>query len=94
MLSPKDKAQEALHALPIKTGQIFTHYKGGEYEVLMLALKEDTLEPLIIYSSPTHNNTVWARVWDDWNADVEVGGKRAKRFVSKEDKSTMKNNIY
>lgn len=79
--SQKDIAQAALTKLPIKVGQLYTHYKGGEYEVIALALKEDTLEPLVIYRSPTHNNTVWARVWSDWNATVEWEGKTVKRFT-------------
>ena len=79
--SAKDIAQAKLAALPIKIGDIFTHYKGGEYEVIALALKEDTLEPLVIYTSPSHGNTVWARVYEDWNAEVEWEGKRVKRFT-------------
>ncbi len=81
MLSEKDRAQAQLEQLPVKIGQKYTHYKGGEYEVIALALKEDTLEPLVIYKSPQHGNTVWARAWDDWNADVEWEGKTLKRFV-------------
>lgn len=78
--SPKDKAQALLATLPIQIGDIFTHYKGGEYEVIALALKEDTLEPMVIYKSPEHDNTVWARVYADWNAEVEWEGKKVKRF--------------
>jgi hypothetical protein len=79
--SKKDEAQAALAALSVKIGDIFTHYKGGEYEVIALALKEDTLEPMVIYKSPQHGNTVWARVYEDWNAEVEWEGKKVKRFV-------------
>lgn len=81
MLSQKDKAQAELAALPVKVGDIFTHYKGGEYEVIALALKEDTLEPMVIYKSPGHGDTAWARVYEDWNAEVEWEGKKVKRFV-------------
>lgn len=79
--SAKDKAQAELAALPIEIGQKYTHYKGGEYEVIALALKEDTLEPMVIYTSPQHGNTVWARGWDDWNSEVEWEGKIVKRFM-------------
>ncbi len=79
----KDTAQARLAALPVKIGQIYTHYKGGEYEVIALALKEDTLEPLVIYKSLGHGNTIWARGYDDWNAEVEWQGKKIKRFVLK-----------
>lgn len=79
----KDEAQAALGKLPIKIGDYFTHYKGGEYEVVALAVKEDTLQPLVIYKSPQHGNTVWARAYSDWNSEVEWEGKRVKRFVKK-----------
>lgn len=79
--SPKDIAQAELAALPVKVGQWYTHFKGGEYEVIALALKEDTLEPMVIYKSPSHGDTVWARVYEDWNAEVEWEGNTVKRFV-------------
>ena len=79
--SEKDKAQAQLAALPIKVGQWYTHYKGGEYDVIALALKEDTLEPMVIYKSPQYGNTVWTRVYEDWNAEVEWEGKKVKRFT-------------
>lgn len=78
--SKKDEAQAALQKLPIKVGEWYTHYKGGEYEVIALALKEDTLEPLVIYRNPQHENTVWARVYSDWDSQVEWGGKIVQRF--------------
>ncbi|MEX0650321.1 MAG: DUF1653 domain-containing protein [Candidatus Andersenbacteria bacterium] len=80
-MSDKDEAQAALTELPVKVGQWYTHYKSGEYEVMGLAVKEDTLEPLVIYRSPQHNNTVWARTYSDWNAKVEVDGKAISRFA-------------
>jgi hypothetical protein len=86
--SKKEEAQAALVKLPVKVGEWYTHYKGGDYEVIALALKEDTLEPLVIYRSPQHNNTVWARVYTDWDADVEFEGKKIKRFVKNERLST------
>lgn len=81
--SKKDAAQAELQKLPIQIGEQYIHYKGGEYEVVALALKEDTLEPLVIYKSPQHNDTVWARVWSDWDAAVEWNGKTVKRFTKK-----------
>ncbi len=79
----KDKAQEGLAKLPIHSGDCFTHYKGGKYEVVALAVKEDTLEPLVVYRSAQHGNTIWARAYSDWDSDVEWEGKRVKRFVKK-----------
>ncbi len=81
--SKKDEAQAALAKLPIKIGEWYTHYKGGDYEVVALAVKEDTLEPLVIYKSPQHKNTVWARTYEDWNATIEWEGDIVKRFTKK-----------
>jgi hypothetical protein len=79
--SQKDKAQAGLEKLPVKIGEVYVHYKAhGTYEVVNIALKEDTLEPLIIYRALGHGGTVWARTYSDWNADVEVDGKMVKRF--------------
>lgn len=79
--SLKDSAQKELKNVPLHIGDIFVHYKEhGLYEVVALALKEDTLEPLVIYRAIDHGKSVWARVWDDWNAEVEWKGKRVKRF--------------
>ncbi|OGY31061.1 MAG: hypothetical protein A3C02_02870 [Candidatus Andersenbacteria bacterium RIFCSPHIGHO2_02_FULL_45_11] len=77
----KDQAQQALANLPVRAGDWFVHYKGGKYEVAALALKEDTLEPLVIYRSPQHGNTVWARSYSEWNSEVEWEGKTVQRFV-------------
>ncbi len=88
MLSPsedseKDKAQAALEQLPIMVGECYLHYKGGEYEVIALACLESTLEPLVIYKSPQHNDTVWARTYEDWNSEVKWEGKTVRRFRKK-----------
>ncbi|MEO6077599.1 MAG: DUF1653 domain-containing protein [Candidatus Andersenbacteria bacterium] len=82
--SQKDKAQAELQTLPIKIGDIYVHYKAhGTYEVINIAVKEDTLEPLIIYRAIGHGGTVWARTYSDWNADVEMNGQTVKRFTKK-----------
>jgi len=82
--SAKDKAQAKLEELPVKIGQIYTHYKaGGTYEIISLAVKEDTLEPLVIYQAIDHGNTVWARTYANWSEEVEYEGKTVKRFVQK-----------
>jgi hypothetical protein len=75
----KDTAQAALAELTIKPGDRYWHYKGGEYEVVALAVKEDTLEPLVIYRS-LEKGYVWARTVKDWSEEVEMRGKRVRRF--------------
>lgn len=75
----KDRAQEELRVASLQPGDRYRHYKGGEYEVVSCVIKEDTLEPLVIYKSLA-KGTLWARTLADWNAEVTVGGRRVKRF--------------
>ena len=71
----------------------YRHYKGGEYEVLGLALHESELYRLVIYRPLTLGSkldgtpiTFWARPEDDFNDAVEIGEvdegtwKRVPRF--------------
>lgn len=78
-MDAKDRAQQELRAAAPRAGDRYRHYKGGEYEVVACAIKEDTLEPLVIYKSFA-KGTLWARTLADWNAEVDVGGQSVKRF--------------
>lgn len=79
-MTDKDKAQAELATLPLRPGDTFTHYKvGGTYEIVTLAVKEDTLEPLVVYKSHEHNS-VWVRTYQNFIEEVEYGGKKVKRF--------------
>ncbi len=82
MADPKDKAQAKLRQVQVKVGQRYRHYKdphGAEYEIVALAIQEDTLEPLVIYYSQK-KRTIWARTLKNWNESVVINGKRVKRF--------------
>jgi hypothetical protein len=62
MSDSKDDAQAilAIHAAEFVPGERWRHYKGGRYEIVALALKEDNLEPMIVYRSIDHGTT-WIR---------------------------------
>ena len=79
MPDPKDEAQAKLDAIAPKPGR-YRHYKGGEYEVILCAIKEDTLEPMVIYKSLAHG-TIWVRPIQEWNEEVEVAGQHIRRFT-------------
>ncbi len=81
MPDAKDVVQDRLRREGPQPGTRYRHYKGGEYEVLCCAVKEDTLEPLVVYRSLTHG-TVWARTLGNWTEEVEHEGRRVKRFTS------------
>lgn len=66
--------------LPIGT---YRHYKGGTYQVLMLACDEATHQWLVIYKALYDTGgmpTIWARTYDIFTSDVEWEGKLTKRF--------------
>ena len=79
MADQKDKVQLNLQEAGISQGERFRHYKGGEYQIIACAVKEDTLEPLIIYQSLL-KGSIWARTLKNWNEEVEIDGKLIKRF--------------
>lgn len=61
----------------------YRHYKGGEYEVLGLALHESMLYRLVVYRPLTPGSKLdgtpvlfWARPLDDFNAQVPQDGAR------------------
>ncbi|MEX1997706.1 MAG: DUF1653 domain-containing protein [Candidatus Andersenbacteria bacterium] len=79
MADAKDRAQERMTAVAPLPGECYQHYKGGAYEIVVCALQEDTLEPLVIYRSLAHGS-LWARTLTNWNETVRVNGTSVKRF--------------
>jgi hypothetical protein len=56
-------------------GQMYRHYKGGQYEFLFLAPHTETKEILVIYKSLLFGS-YHARPLDEWNKDVDSTTKR------------------
>lgn len=79
MPDEKDTAQDAINKSSVKPGQRYIHFKGGEYEVVSLAIQEDTLKPIVIYCSLT-KEYIWARTLENFSEEVEHNGKKMKRF--------------
>ena len=81
-MNEKTKVQEMLHRCdsPIEVGEYWTHYKGGVYQIVAKAVKEDTLEPLVVYKSLKHA-TIWVRTWENWFEDVHLPTGKVKRFI-------------
>lgn len=94
MADEKDAAQADAACCGIHPGQIYRHYKGGLYTIREVAVKEDTLEILVIYQSNA-KGSVWARTLSNWIslADTETeyvlpdGSRRMgrRRFTRVED---------
>lgn len=80
MVDAKDAAQAALKNIKVKAGQRYRHFKGGEYEVVAVALHEDTLEQLVIYRNLT-KGTIWTRTYENFVEEVDRDGFVGKRFT-------------
>ena len=66
--------------MSIKLGK-YTHFKGNEYEVLMVALDSETLEEMVVYRDLNNEKKVWVRPLSMWNEVVEKDGRSVRRFT-------------
>jgi len=66
--------------MEIKKG-IYRHYKGNEYEVLMVARHSETEEPMVVYRALYGDYGVWVRPYEMFMQKVEVDGEMVDRFT-------------
>lgn len=61
----------------------YRHYKGKDYLVLGIAKHSETLEDVVVYSCLHENDAspLWVRPLEMFTGDVEVDGKKMKRFT-------------
>lgn len=59
--------------------EVYKHFKGGIYTVLMAGTDTDTLKNKVIYQSH-ETQTIWIRDYDEFKGYKEVDGKQIKRF--------------
>lgn len=69
----------------------YTHYKGGEYEVLGEVVHSETLAPMVLYKalydSPDFSaNTLWVRPKNMFLETVIIEGETRLRFTFKKSK--------
>lgn len=58
----------------------YRHYKGLYYEVLDTARHSETEEWLVVYKTLYGDFSTWVRPYEMFVEEVEVEGKRVKRF--------------
>ena len=59
----------------------YKHFKGNEYEVLMIALDSETSEEVVVYRDLNNENKVWVRPLAMWNEIIERDGRLIRRFT-------------
>jgi len=63
----------------IKLGE-YEHFKGNKYEVLGVAKNSETMEKLVVYKALYGNYDLWVRPLKMFLEEVEIEGKKIKRF--------------
>jgi uncharacterized protein len=81
-IADKNTAQEQLRALEHpRAGDLYDHYKGGDYRVVAVSLKEDNLEPLVTYQS-LKTRQFWTRTLEVFTEPVRLAdGTTRPRFL-------------
>jgi len=65
----------------IRTGERYRHFKGGEYEIISVALNcDDVGQELVVYRALYGDGGTWVRLLDEFEGFKEVDGKKIKRF--------------
>ena len=64
---------------------LYRHYKGDLYRVLGVARHSETHEFLVVYQGQYDHpefgkNPIWVRPFEMFVADVDLKGKKVKRF--------------
>jgi hypothetical protein len=81
-IADKNTAQEQLRALEHpRAGDLYDHYRGGDYLVVAVSLKEDTLEPMVTYHS-VKLGWNWTRTLANFTEPVRLAdGTTRPRFL-------------
>lgn len=70
-----------LAPLPAAPAGRYRHYKGGEYEVIGVARRSETLEALVVYRPLYYDSGLWVRPHAMFFGQVEEGGRMQPRFA-------------
>lgn len=59
----------------------YRHFKGNDYEVLLVARDVETEEPVVVYQALYGERGHWVRLLADFTARVSRNGYDGPRFV-------------
>ena len=55
----------------------YRHYKGNTYEIIGVGKHTETMEDMVVYQDDNH---VWIRPLEMFEEEIEIDGKKIKRF--------------
>ena len=68
-------------------GEVYFHYRDTQrekpYIIRAIALREDSLEPAVIYEALYGDHLTWDRALKDWNSSVLYQNEIVPRFTLK-----------
>ena len=70
----------------VKVNELYEHYKGKRYKILAIARDSEDIEKhVVVYqglydSDEFGDNPVWARELNEFLEEVDLNGKKIKRF--------------
>ena len=82
----KEQALAEIDRSSVRVGQRWRHYKGGEYDVVAIALLEATLDAAVVYAG--RDGIVWIRALRVFLEDASPGVARFSR-IDEEGRSTI-----
>ena len=64
----------------IEVGGMYKHFKGNKYQVVGIAKDSETLEDVVVYKALYGEEELWVRPLSNFLEEIEVEGKKVKRF--------------
>lgn len=68
----------------VTVGARYRHYKGQHYHVISIGLRENDLEPCVVYQAEYEDKTTWIRPVLSWLEEIEIDGEKVARFMKVE----------
>ena len=63
----------------------YRHFKGKEYEVIVIASHSETMEPMVVYRALYGEGGLWVRPAAMWSETVDRDGYKGPRFCKIEE---------
>ena len=55
----------------VKIGELYQHFKGHIYKILLLGVHTETLQKMVIYQDTSDKSLIWCRPYDDFVSEVD-----------------------